>query len=281
MKLFLGLNGEPIVDRVSSRFAGVGLIRGEYLCRQAGSYITDPKCQQLLATYVARVADLFAPDPVWYRFIEMESSEINLLPGADRLVEEKTTMLGLRGVRRGLRYRDTFGTEAEVITSVAASRRNLHALVPFIHDPTELESVQTMLSGLGFRNLRDFLSLGVANVTVGLNDLTSLTLGAYRGSGYDDPMHPAVRRLLAIAREATAGREVLLAAAGYLSPAMIDVCEGLGYDAAVVHYSKLPEVLGDSFAMLPGRLDLDAIKRDVRTRVGARARRAAPAAADE
>jgi PEP-utilising enzyme, PEP-binding domain len=144
MRFLLGLNGEPITDRVSDRFSGVGLIRSEYVCRTVGAYITDPLCQEAVGAYVARIADLYAPDPVWYRLIEMETSEINTLPGADRIVEEKTTMLGLRGIRRALLYPDTFRIEAAVVAAAARTRPNLHILLPFVHDPREVEAAQAI-----------------------------------------------------------------------------------------------------------------------------------------
>ena len=278
MKYQLGLSAEAITDRVSPIFEGVGLLRGEYLCRKINKYVTLPESCDYIREYVRRIAAIFAPDPVWYRTIEMEVAEVNVLEGVDHIIEEKTTMLGYRGVRRARLYKETFMREVGVVADVAAEFPNLHILVPFISDPAEVVFVKQCLGEVGFRNklgimaeipstilcLEDFLGLGVDNVTVGMNDLSSLVLGAYRGSGLDRFLHPAVRKLLIRAREVTMDHPVTLSVAGYIDKNLLAFVDEVGFDYAVIHYSKLEEVLGPQFKNLPHKENLQEIK--LRTR---------------
>lgn len=281
MRIFLGLNGEPITSRVSDAFSGVGLIRGEYLCRREGSYVTTEHCQDAIRDYCCRIAGLFAPDPVWYRFVEMESSEINLLPGVDHRVHEKTTMLGLRGVRRAMMYPETFEKEAAAVLEAARSAPNLHVLLPFVHDVREVDFVTATLSRLGFcnrmgmmaeipsaiLNLGDYFSAGISNVTIGMNDLTSLTLGTHRQSSIHDLLHPAVLSLARMAIETSAAHGVPAMIAGYLTRDVMRAFESVGGENVVVHYSNLSELSDPRFSDLPHVLELGAIKADIRRRV--------------
>lgn len=278
MKYRLGLSAENIHERVSPLFEGVGLLRGEYLCRKINKYVTIPECSDYISRYIKRIATLFSPDPVWYRLIEMEVEEINILDGVDRIIEEKNTILGFRGVRRSKLYKDTFLLELKAITEVALEHPNVHVLIPYIYDPSELVFVKDCLNEVGFRNqvgimaeipstilcLEDFLKLGIDNVTVGMNDLSSLVLGAYRGSGLDNFLHPAVKTLLIHAREVTRQHSVPLSVAGYIDRELIKFVEDLDYDYAVLHYSKLGELLGAEFSSLPHQEDLQQIKLKTR-----------------
>ena len=283
MKFLLGLNGEPITSRVSRLFGGVGLIRGEYICRRENAYVTLERCQVAIQDYCEAISKLFAPDPVWYRFVEMESSEVNLLPGMDYHVDEKTTMLGLRGVRRAMRYPAAFEMEAAIVVTVARRWPNLNVLVPFVSDVREFEFVNNSLARLGFPNrvgmmaeipsaimeLDNYLLAGLSNVTIGINDLTSLTLGAERRSANYNPLHPAVLKLVRIALETAGTHGAVAAVAGHLTRDLIEALHAIGCDNVVLHYSNLPELAENEFRDLPHVLDLNRMMEDIRRRVAA------------
>lgn len=278
MKYRLGLSAEGITDRISPLFEGVGMLRGEYLCRKINKYVTLPECRNYMRDYIGRMAKLFAPLPLWYRTTEMEVAEVNVLDGVDRIIEENNTMMGYRGIRRATLIKETFLTEVSVIAELAEQHPNLHILIPFIHDPSELLFVKDCLSKVGFKNLlgimaeipstilclEEFLAIGVDNVTIGMNDLSSLTLGAYRGSGLTSFLHPAVKKLLVHAREITRVWNVPISVAGYMKPDFLEYIESLNYDYAVLHYSKLDELLGDEFSNLPHKENLQQIKLKTR-----------------
>ena len=50
--IYLGLNCEKVSKKLSSDFAGVGLIRSEYLCRNIEEYVTLKSCRDYIYNYV-------------------------------------------------------------------------------------------------------------------------------------------------------------------------------------------------------------------------------------
>jgi phosphoenolpyruvate synthase/pyruvate phosphate dikinase len=290
MKYQLGLSAEHIEDRVSPIFAGVGLLRSEYLCRKIDKYITLKESRDYIQQYVRRVARIFAPDPVWYRTTEMETSEVNVLEGADHIVEERTSMLGYRGIRRGKLFKETFLLELSVLAEVASEAPNVHVLIPFINDPSELLFVKECLNAVGFKNklgimaeipatilcLKDFLEIGVDNITVGMNDLSSLVMGAIRCAELERQfLHPAMQEMLIRTRDVTRDYDVTLAAAGYINRDVLAFIDKLGFDYAVIHYSNLHKVLGAEFKELPYQDSLEEIKARTRNLIRERSERLA------
>ncbi len=118
-KLSVSYEDPRELKAVAPLFAGVGMIRGEYLLRKTGRYITLPDVQQMVVDYVSRVAEMFYPRDVRYRMIEFPSNWISQLEGADSDLHEEDYMMGTRGLRRSLKYPDTFAMEADLITRVA------------------------------------------------------------------------------------------------------------------------------------------------------------------
>ena len=130
--------------------------------------------------------------------------------GADHVLYEHDYILGLRGVRRGLKYVSPFMDELKTVSQVSLTKCNLNLLFSYIKDTKELEQCLRLLEKSNFQNkfgimaeipstiicLEDFLRLGVSNVTVGINDLTTLLLGAYRTSEYYNCNHIAVYKAI-------------------------------------------------------------------------------------
>lgn len=289
MKYLLGLNGEPIEDRVSSTFCGVGMIRGEYLCKKLGEYITRSDTQDYIQNYLKHVAALFHPDPVWYRTIEMVAEEINILDGCDEIIDQtnsiKSPLLGYRGIRRGMRLKETFKLELRIVSEVAREHRNIHVLIPFVYDVSEIAFARSCLDEVGFHNnigmmaeipsaivlLDEFIGCGVQHVVVGLNDLTSLVLGSHRACSTYSLLHPAVRYFVEHARAVTKRYGIPLALAGYLSDEVMDYAVDVGCDYIVVHYDAIPQLFGAEFSDLPGLGDFRELKQRIRKCVRTRA----------
>ena len=256
MKYKLGLSAEPITNTIDSRLVGVGMIRSEYLCRVCKEYITTKTCQQFVRDYVSNVCKLFYPNEVWYRTTELVVPEINLLKGADDIFEEKHYLLGTRGIRRAMRYIETFTLELENLSAVSKEHDNLNVLFPYIYDPKELEVSLEVLNKVKFSGkygimaeipstillLDKFAEQGISNITVGVNDLTSLTLGTFRGE-YSDHTHPAVIKLIELANTIGQKFNIPVSVGGYVSLELKCICEKIGIDSLVVHYSALSEVL--------------------------------------
>lgn len=281
MNRLLGLSGERPSEELACRFDGVGLIRGEYLCRQANSWITTIACRTLISNYLDEIALLFSGRPVWYRLIDMESSEVSTLTGCEKHIVEKTTMLGVRGVRRGLCLPVELDYELATVIEVAHRRSNVHLLLPFVSDASEVVEFAASARRFGFRNklgvmaetpsavltLSDLIAAGAQEVVIGMNDLTSLTLGSARELYAHRKDHPAV---LTLVREAVATANTLgtpLHAAGYLCREDLIRLENCGVKSFIAHYSHLPRLWPDEFRDLQGTVDLTAIKNVVRGKV--------------
>ncbi len=283
MRLLLSLSGEDIAELPPLDIAGVGLVRGEYLVRKAGCYVTRATCRESIAAYLTRLCALLAPSPVWYRLIEMETSELNLLDGVDHQIVEKTTMLGLRGIRRSLAYPETFAIEAQLLADLARRFENLHVVLPFVTQGGEAVAATRILRDCGFANqigimaeipaaleaIDDFIDVGIRHFTVGMNDLGSLFHGAARGLEVSPTRAPALRAFIgrAVAKARAAGATTTIA--GYFDRDTYDWAADVGFDAAAVSYSMLPAIFAIAPSRLPAAEDLFAIKRGIRAAVAA------------
>jgi phosphoenolpyruvate-protein kinase (PTS system EI component) len=275
MRYQLALSAEDITDQVWKDFNGVGLLRGEYILRKAGIYSTHPNAGGVIRGYLDRVCRLFPAQPVWYRFAELEVAEANALAGVDHILpNERNPVVGLRGVRRAMRYSDSFRAEIDAILPCLRDHSNLGVIVPFVSDPTEVAFVKAELLRRGVSppfgmmaeipaailRLEDFLKLGVECVLIGMNDLTGLVLGIERGKDKACFRHPAMRELISMARAKTAAYEVTLSVAGYIDRPFLRMAADIGVDYAVLHYSGLKEIFPGKFPNLAEQHNLRAIK---------------------
>lgn len=282
MNYLLGLHAEPITDKIDSRLTGVGMIRSEYLCRSIEEYFPVKSCCDFVHSYVSNVCDIFSEQEVWYRTAELIVPEVNVLKGADRIIDEKHYILGLRGTRRGVKYQDTFQLELDNISDVAKVKNNLNVLFPYIKDADELEVCLKLLETVGFPNkygimaeipsaiigIEDFLSLGISNITIGVNDLTTLVLGTYRGSGYHNCTHPSVIKLIEYIVNKAKNKNVQVNVAGNVTSELCSICNDLGVDNFIVNYPLLPEILGIPTDKLPYLNQLKEIKALTKMRRG-------------
>jgi phosphoenolpyruvate synthase/pyruvate phosphate dikinase len=283
MELRLSLSDEPVSAELAARFTAVGLLRGEYIMRHAGQYITVPACQQRIQSYVEAIARVFHPRPVWYRTSELWSDEANGLDGNDVEIIERNPVLGIRGIRRGLQTKATFELELRTIAEVARSWSNLHILFPFVKDAAEFSQGADLLAAIGWPNrigsmleipsavlqAEKFVAAGATNLLVGLNDLSCLLLGA----GRDEKEHEAVWWCIDHVRRALRGVEWGIA--GNLSPEVARLAREHDVPYVSVHYNDLPSVCDIDARELPALGQLQAIKADTKRRIDAFERRRA------
>ncbi len=289
MQYRLGLSAEPLDSTLDPRLLGVGLLRSEYLCRQIEEYVTLPTCRNHIGDYLRKVCSVFQPYEVWYRNTDLIVPEVNVLKGADHVFEEKHYINGLRGLRRAIKYPDAFQLELETVAEVAQEFNNLRMLFSFVYDPSEARKGIDYLRRAGYKGecgvmvevpsavvlLEEFAALNVSNFTVGVNDLTSLTLGTYRGSDYHDPCHPSILRSIQRAVEVGRKHRIPVSVAGYVTKRLALLCEEIGVDWFIVHYSDLPKVLDVAPAFLPHLNELAAIKKLTKSRIAERDQRLA------
>lgn len=266
MEIEVSLSGELPDARIYEEVSAVGLLRGEYIFRRAGKYLTAADGRQIMETYIENILRTFPDKDVWYRFIDAPANEINMLEGYDEYVLEEFPTIGLRGMRRAMALPRTFDLEFDVVTTLARKHKNLHIMFPYICEMSEIEFGMDYVRRFSFPNkvscmletpaalwhAKDIQRLGLENFLVGMNDLSSLVVGASRGSGFDRHNHPAIIGMLKTLRQTLSdGR---LSIAGYMKPEFLDIARQTGMDAITVHYSSFPAFFGDRFS---GYQDMD------------------------
>jgi signal transduction protein with GAF and PtsI domain len=271
--LRLALSGEePPGPRINQPFDAVGMIRSEYVLRMPEEFVTLEGARRRIADYVARVAETFFPRPVWYRTTELTTQEANTLRGVDAIVEEADFMKGLRGLRRGLIFPDTFLLEVSAVAEVAASWRNVHLLLPYVGGADEFARGVDLVERAGWPNrfgsmveipaavldAERLVRLGATNLMVGLNDLTSLMTGAARAGPYDDKLHPSVWWCVERVKASVDAAACEWGIAGNLAPGVLARAADAGVPYATVHYADLPALLGVDRHLLP---DVDFVHR--------------------
>lgn len=263
MKYMLGLNSEELNndDIVLSIFDGVGMIRGENLCINKLQYFPIKEFREFVTDYLKKVSKQFEGKPVWYRTADLVPHQINVLEGADEKFEEKQYLLGTRGIRRNLRGKEAFLQELDCFVNASKSSPNLGIIIPFVSRAEEMEVVVNVLRNkFGYNGkigmmletpaaiirLEDFEKLGLDNYTIGLNDLTTLILGADRDKKDFYSMNDiAVKTIVKYATDKvhSFGKEITVA--GYLDPESVKYCEELGVDNCNIHYDLIPQIFKD------------------------------------
>ncbi len=260
MKYMLGLNAEELDDNdiVFSMFDGVGMIRGENLCIEKLQYFPIQEFREFVTNYLEKVSNQFKGKPVWYRTADLVPHQINVLDGADEKFEEKQFLIGTRGIRRNLRGKEAFLEELSCFVNASKDNPNLGIIIPFVSKVEEMEIVVNLLRNkFGYKGkigmmletpasiirLDEFEKLGLDNYTVGLNDLTTLILGADREKKeFYSMKDKAVKDMVKYATDKvhSFGKEITVA--GYLDQDVVDYCEQLGVDNCNIHYDLIPEV---------------------------------------
>lgn len=215
---------------------GVGLLRAEFMVTDALAGV-HPKLLigrggraafvHALTESIFTVTRAFTGRPVLYRFLDLRSDEFALLEGADRFeVAGESCASGLRGCFRAVREPDVFRLELDAVARVFRESPNLRVAVPFVRSNWELRacldligdsavekelpvSILAEVPSVAFR-LRDYASMGVTGVAIGLSNLTQLVLGVDRDSIVADELFDetdaavfdTIARIIAGARQA-------------------------------------------------------------------------------
>ncbi|MDG0796065.1 putative PEP-binding protein [Pectobacterium punjabense] len=259
MELEVSLSGEVPDERIYQEVSSVGLLRGEYIFRRSGKYLSAPDGPQLLREYIKETLRVFPDKDVWYRFVDAPANEINMLEGYDEYVLEEFPTIGLRGMRRAMELPGTFETEFSVVSELAKEHKNLHIMFPYICEMDEIDFGLEYAKKFSFSNkiscmvetpaalwhARDLEKRGIEHFLVGMNDLSSLVVGASRGSGYDRHNHPAILGMLKTLRHDL--KNSRLSIAGYMKPDFYNLAKDTGMDAISVHYSSFPAFFGEKF----------------------------------
>lgn len=278
MKMTVALSYENFNHVLAERFDGVGLVRSEYIFRSIEKYPSDDTVRQHVVPYLLDISQL-TTSVVWYRTLEVDTAEANVLSGVEEIIIEPDRLLGLRGIRRSHRYPDAFRAELRGIAEVRRVAPNVGVVLPFVTYAEEVrwakEEVDKFCPGtpLGVMietpasllEIDKILPLGVNRVQIGCNDLSSLLLARPRTVRGPVKAEPPLVRAIELMRNATADSGVELAVAGYLDNSLIRACQVIGVDECVIHYSDIPDILGEEWRkLLPEVGKISDIKRKTR-----------------
>ncbi|UOY10746.1 phosphoenolpyruvate synthase [Methanonatronarchaeum sp. AMET6-2] len=204
---------------------GVGLLRIEHLVlglnRHPQSYAEEGDEEEFireLENGIRKVADEFYPKPVWIRTLDAPTDEFRSLEGGDREPDEHNPMLGFRGIRRDLQYKEIFRMQVKAINKLyQKGYKNLGLMLPLIQHPKEvieakkiMKEEQLKLEKIDFGIMvetpasaliiEDLIKEDIDFISFGTNDLTQYTLAVDRNnervSGIYDERHPAVLKLM-------------------------------------------------------------------------------------
>jgi pyruvate,water dikinase len=178
---------------------------------------------------VATLASAFYPEKVIVRMSDFKSNEYANLVGGDQYEpEEENPMIGYRGAARYISedFRECFALECEALKRVRDDMgfTNVEVMIPFVRTVAEAKKVSELLTEHGLKRgenglrvimmcelpsnalLADQFLEYFDGFSIGSNDLTQLTLGLDRDSGFIahlfDERDESIKMLLSMAIKA-------------------------------------------------------------------------------
>ncbi len=203
-----------------TRIKKVGLARMEGIIAESGKhpyyFIEKGKIKDYEDTIfkgIKGIADFF--EEVWVRTSDIRSDEFEDLEGAPKEIEANP-MLGMHGIRYGLKNPEILRAELKALKRVADNGKKIGVMMPQIISVEELKEVKKILDEINFNRakvgimvetpaavqmIKEFCQEGMNFISFGTNDLTQYILAVDRGNRsvqhlYNE-MHPAVLYQLA------------------------------------------------------------------------------------
>ncbi len=195
----------------------VGLTRIEGIIAESGKhpyYFLEKKeiedYEEVIYKGVSEIAHYF--DRVWVRTSDIRSDEFRNLKGAPKEIEANP-MLGMHGIRFGLKHPEILKAELKALKRVAAHGKKVGILSPQIISVEDVRGIKKILKEIDFHNaevgvmvetpaavqiIKDLCEEKIDFISFGTNDLTQYTLAIDRGNEeaqqFYNEMHPAVLR---------------------------------------------------------------------------------------
>lgn len=213
-KIYVNLSIPDVADRVfnESHPDGVGLLRAEHLMLSVGKHprllIEEGGAEKMVDAFaegIRKVAQVFFPRPIVYRFLDFKPDEFLALPGGEKYEKEAghvgpNPLIGYRGAFRYIKEPDIFRLECRAIKKVREEYglKNVWVMVPFVRTVEEFKNCLKIMEEEGLRKGPDFrvwimvevpstvllidkfIEAGIDGVSFGTNDLTMLILGIDR-----------------------------------------------------------------------------------------------------
>jgi pyruvate,water dikinase len=204
---------------------GVGLLRIEHMITSLRQhprlYLTKGQQEEYvneLVKGISRVGGVFFPKPVWARTLDAPTDEFREMPGGEEEPLEANPMLGWRGLRRDLDWKEHFDLELRAIRTLREQGlTNVGLMLPMVQHPEEVQAAKELMTQNGLDPqsfpwgimletpasillLEEFIREGIHFFSLGTNDLVQFTLAVDRGNerlkGLYNEFHPAVLRLI-------------------------------------------------------------------------------------
>jgi pyruvate, water dikinase len=193
----------------------VGLTRMEGIIAESGKhpmYFVENKnfkeYEDIIYKGVSKIAEYF--DELWVRTSDIRSDEFHDLKGAPKEIEVNP-MLGMHGIRFGLKYPDILKAELNALKRVAEKGKRIGILSPQIISVEDVRGIKKILKEINFHNaivgvmvetpaavqiIKDLCAEKIHFISFGSNDLTQYTLAIDRGNElvqeFYNEMDPAV-----------------------------------------------------------------------------------------
>ena len=193
----------------------VGLTRMEGIIAEGGKhpmYFVENKnfkeYEEIIYKGVSKIAEYF--DELWVRTSDIRSDEFHDLKGAPKEIEVNP-MLGMHGIRFGLKYPDILKAELNALKRVAEKGKRIGILSPQIISVEDVRGIKKILKEINFHNaivgvmvetpaavqvIKDLCAEKIHFISFGSNDLTQYTLAIDRGNElvqeFYNEMDPAV-----------------------------------------------------------------------------------------
>ena len=193
----------------------VGLLRIEGIIAESGKhpdiFLKQKKFkeyEEIIFKGVNKIAKYF--DELWVRTSDIRSDEFQNLFGAPE-VKEANPMLGMHGIRYGIKHPEILKSELNALKQVSESGKEIGVLLPQVISVDDVKKTKKLLNEIKFSKaklgvmietpaavqlIKDLCDEGIDFISFGTNDLTQYLLAVDRGNKevqylYDE-MHPAV-----------------------------------------------------------------------------------------
>lgn len=193
----------------------VGLTRIEGIIAESGKhpeYFLKKKkikdYEEIIFEGIKKISQYF--DELWIRTSDIRSDEFQNLEGAPK-EKEANPMLGMHGIRYGIKNPEILKSELRALKRVAESNKKIGLLLPQIISVEEVKKVKEFLTEINFLKaevgvmvetpaavqlIKEFCKEGISFISFGTNDLTQYILALDRGNEqvqhlYSE-MHPAI-----------------------------------------------------------------------------------------
>lgn len=182
---------------------GIGVLKPENLLTNNGKHPlhfareNSEEAVERIVSEVGRIAKMFYPKIVWYRFLDMKTNELkDLETGNEEEIDEDNPLVGWHGLRRALDQQDLLRCEMEAIEKLNSQGiTNIGVLVPFVSTIEEFKMLKEMYPSIGRLktgivvatpssglDIESFCKEGISYVLIDIDVLAQLVLGVDRNN---------------------------------------------------------------------------------------------------